>query len=337
MSERKKTSKKSASFKKSPKETATSTKIILDLINERYESNKDEPIDNQLKEEVKKTIKKFEFVNYLESENIIHTDKFIELICILLPKPMNGGDDDTLTKYEKARYFTFNKKYLVMDISAFAALIYAFILIYVAYCHFHNFYSDTDRVFDYNKILEADYKDLQIDKSSITAFLRYACRLIQNRFCSAGENIFKYIEDQILNLKDTTIKDVNINCFVNHDNSYYNFVLKGIQLLTSPTSINACTMETASYNLQLEINKKIHHLKLSNISVNDIYTYTYSAIQYGTFAIVYFKARLGILYCYAPQINKSNAKETLLLENSKNSKGGTRKRKTKNTRRNRPI
>ena len=334
MSERKKTSRKSASSKKRPNQIATSTKIVLDLINERYESNKDEPIDDKLKEEVKKTIKKIEFVTYLESENIIHIDKFIELICILLPKPMNGGDDDTLKKYEKASYFTFNKTYLIMDISAFAALIYSLILIYVAYCHFYKFYSDTDRIFDYNKILEADYKDLQIDNSSVTAFLKYACNLIQNRFCSAGENIFKFIEDQILNLKDTTIKDVNVNCFVNHDNSYYNFVLKGIQLLTSPTSINACTMETASYNLQLEINKKIHHLKLSNISVNDIYTYTYSAVQYGTFAVVYFKARLGILYCYAPQINKSNPKETLLLENSK---GGTRKRKTKNTRRNRSM
>ena len=245
---------------------------------------------------------------------------------------MNGGDDETLTKYEKASYFSYHKKYLIMDISAFAALIYSFILIYIAYQHFYNFYSDTDKILDYNKILEGKHEDLQIDNSSVSAFFKYTYHLIQNSLCSSKENIFKYIQQEIINLKDTTIKDVNVNCFVNHDNSYYNFVLKGIQLLTSPTSINACTMETASYNLQLEINKKIHHLKLSNISVNDIYTYTYSAIQYGTFAVVYFKARLGILYCYAPRISKTNTKKTLLLEN--NSKGGTRKRKTKNTRRN---
>jgi hypothetical protein len=125
---KKNASKKNAS-KKSSNEIETSTKIILDLINERYESNKDEPIDDKLKEEVKKTISNIEFIKDLKKIKIIHTDKFIELICILLPKPMNGGDDDTLKKYEKASYFTFNKKYFIMDISAFAALIYSLILI----------------------------------------------------------------------------------------------------------------------------------------------------------------------------------------------------------------
>ena len=322
--------KSAASSKKSPSESK-SIDVVLKLINERYKSNKDEPIDAKLKEEVKKIIKKHKFLTYLDSNEIIHTDKFIEIICILLPKPMNGGDN-TLTKYEKESYFSYHKKYLIYDIVAFASLIYAFILIYIAYQHFYNFYSDTDKIFDYNKILEGKHEDLQIDNSSVSAFFKYTYHLIQNSLCSSKENIFKYIQHEIINLKDTTIKDVNADCFINHENSYFDFILKGIQLWTSPTRVNTCVTETAYYNLQQEINKKIHHLKLSNISINDIYTYSFEGLKYGGFAILYLKARLGIAYCYAPRISKTNTKKTLLLEN--NSKGGTRKRKNKNTRRN---
>jgi hypothetical protein len=324
-------SSKSAS-KKSPMDTK-SIKIIIDVINDRYESNKEEEINEDLKKKVRETISDIKFINDLKKTEIIHIDKFIHLICILLPKSMNGGDDETLTKYEKAKYFTYDKKFLIFDIMAFASLIYSFILIYIAYRNFQEFYSNTDVILVYNQILGENFKKLRIDESSLTAFFKYTCSLIENVICSSGENIFKYIGEQIVNLNHTIIKDVSVSCFVNHENSYYDFILKGIQLWTNPTNINACSMEVASFNLKMDIEKKIHQLKLSTHNVNNIYIYTFDALRYAGSSIAYFKIRLGIVYCNAPRINKhSNKNNTLLIKN--NSKGGTRKRKTKNTRRN---
>jgi hypothetical protein len=281
-------------LEKSP--TKNGIKVIFHTLNQKYKSKS--PVQEEVKREVKKVLEQNASIRLffdLEISKIIKKDKFIDLVCMLLPrqKILRGGDDDKqLTKYKKAKYFSYDRKYFMFDVLAISAFLISLILLYISYIHFMKMIGDVDIVIDYNKIVPK--KELQIDSTSLSAFFKYAYHLIQSTLCSTGENIFTYIKNEIINLEMKTLEDINTKCYINTDNSYYNFILNGIKTFYNPTGSQNCALEVLNHNLFIELHNKIHNLKLSQIQINDIFIYSYRAVQLGVPAVSYLSVRLGL-------------------------------------------
>ena len=282
-------------LEKSP--TKNGIKVVFHTLNQKYKSKT--PIQEEVKREVKNVLEQNASIRLffdLEISKVIKKDKFIDLVCMLLPrqKTIQGGDDndEQLTKYKKAKYFSYDRNYFMFDVLAISAFLISLILLYISYIHFMKMIGDVDIVIDYNKIIPK--KELQFDSTSMTAFLKYAYHLIQSTLCSTGENIFTYIKNEIINLEMKTLQDIDTKCYINTDNSYYNFILKGIQTFYNPTGSQNCALEVLNHNLFIELHTKIHNLKLSQIQINDIFIYSYRAIQIGIPAISYLSVRLGL-------------------------------------------
>lgn len=281
-------------LEKSP--TKNGIKAIFHTLNQKYKSKS--PIQEEVKREVKNVLEQNASIRTffdLEISKVIKKDKFIDLVCMLLPrqKTIQGGDDDKkLTKYKKAKYFSYDRKYFTFDVLAISAFIISLILLYISYIHFMKMIGDVNIVINYNEIIPK--KELQIDSTSMTAFFKYAYHLIQSTLCSTGENIFTYIKNEIINLEMKTLKDINTKCYINTDNSYYNFILNGIKTFYNPTGSQNCALEVLNHNLFIELHTKIHNLKLSQIQINDIFIYSYRAVQIGVPAVSYLSVRLGL-------------------------------------------
>ena len=281
-------------LEKSP--TKNGIKVIFHTLNQKYKSQS--PIQEEVKREVKKVLEQNASIRLffdLEISKMIKKDKFIDLVCMLLPrqKTLRGGDDDAqVIKYKKAKYFSYDRNYFTFDVLAISAFLISLILLYISYVHFMKMIGDVDIVIDYNKIIPK--KELQFDSTSMVAFLKYAYHLIQSTLCSTGENIFTYIKNEIIHLEMKTLQDIDTKCYINTDNSYYNFILKGIQTFYNPTGSQNCALEVLNHNLFVELHTKIHNLKLTQIHLNDIFIYSYRAIQIGIPAISYLSVRLGL-------------------------------------------
>ena len=282
-------------LEKSP--TKNGIKVIFHTLNQKYKSKS--PVQEEVKREVKKVLERnasLQIFFDLEISKIIKKDKFIDLVCMLLPrqkKNLQGGDDETqVIKYKKAKYFSYDQKYFTFDVLAISAFLISLILLYISYVNFMKMIGDVDIVIDYNKIIPK--KELQFDTSSMTAFLKYAYHLIQSTLCSTGENIFTYIKNEIIHLEMKTLQDIDTKCYINTNNSYYNFILKGIQTFYNPTGSQNCALEVLNHNLFVELHTKIHNLKLTQLHLNDIFIYSYRAMQIGIPAISYLTFRLGL-------------------------------------------
>jgi hypothetical protein len=271
-------------------------KVVFNLLNEKFEMRDKYNNHANLKEEVKKVFNESNLINsFLKSDKFINKEKFIDLVCILLPenKEITGGADEEVVKFENPRYFNYDKKWFKYDVLAIGSFIITLILIYISYVHFSELVGDAKVLVNYNKIITE--KKLQIDGASMLAFFRYAYHLIHNTLCSTGENIFTYIKNEIISLEMKTLQDINTKCYVNVDNSYYlNSIFKSIQMFYNPTGSQTCAMEVLNHNLLMEIHTKIHELTLTKIRVNDVFIYSYRAIQLGVPAVSYLTVRLGL-------------------------------------------
>jgi len=325
-----------------------SIEIVIDLLNEKYETYSKQAIDSNLKKEVEKVLNEnklfksnnFSLLNLFsnskkeetEMSEFINKDKFVELICILLPKQEQIGGDE-VTTYEKPKYFSYDKRYFKYDVFAIGALIISLLLLYISYAQFSKFVGDVGKVVDYNSLVTN--KNLQIDSSSASSFFKYAYELIKNTLCSTKDNIFTYIKNEIISLEFKTLQEVDTKCYINVENTYVNTILKGIQMFYNPTGSQNCALEIINHNLLMEMHNKIHNLKLTQIQVNDIFIYSYRAIQLGFPAVSYLSVRMGIralsvnnIESY-PQPSSSSQSAPLTIQNQGGKVNKTKKMKLK--------
>lgn len=320
--------------------------IVIDLLNEKYETYSKQAIDANLKKEVEKVLNEnklfksnslsllniFSTSKKDEISELINKDKFVELICILLPKQEQIGGDE-VTTYEKPKYFSYDKRYFMYDVLAIGAFIISLLLIYISYAHFSNFVGDVGKVVDYNSLVTN--KNLQIDTSSASSFFKYTYHLIENTLCSTKDNIFTYIKNEIISLEFKTLQEVDAKCYINVENTYVNTILKGIQMFYNPTSSQNCALEIINHNLLMEMHMKIHNLKLTQIQVNDIFIYSYRAIQLGFPAISYLSVRMGIRALSVNNIESalqsapSSQSAPLMIQNQGGKVNKTKKMKSK--------
>jgi len=327
-----------------------SIEIVINLLNEKYETYSKQAIDANLKKEVEKLLnenKLFKSSNFsllnlfssskkedMEMSELINKDKFVELICILLPKQEQTGGDEVST-YEKPKYFSYDKRYFKYDVFAIGALIISLLLLYISYAQFSKFVGDVGKVVDYNSLVTN--KNLQIDTSSASSFFKYAYELVKNTLCSTKDNIFTYIKNEIISLEFKTLQEVDAKCYINAENTYVNTILKGIQMFYNPTSSQNCALEIINHNLLMEMHNKIHNLKLTQIQVNDIFIYSYRAIQLGFPAISYLSVRMGIRALSvnniesSPQPSPSSSSQSapLMIQNQGGKVNKTKKMKLK--------
>lgn len=271
-------------------------KVVFNLLNEKFEMRDKYNNHAKLKEEVKKVFNESNLINsFLKSDKFINKEKFIDLVCILLPEKdtTTGGADEEVVKFENPTYFNYDKKWFKYDVLAIGSFILSLILIYISYVHFSELVGDAKVLVNYNKLITD--KKLQIDGASLLAFFKYTYHLIHDTLCSTGENIFTYIKNEIISLEMKTLQDINTKCYVNVDNSYYlNSILNSIQMFYNPTGVQNCAMEVLNHNLLMEIHTRIHELTLTKIRVDDVFIYSYRAIQLGVPAISYLTVRLGL-------------------------------------------
>ena len=269
-------------------------KVVFNLLNEKFEMRDKYNNHAKLKEDVKKVFNESNLINsFLNSEKFINKEKFIDLVCILLPEKETTGGADEVVKFENPRYFNYDKKWFKYDVLAIGSFIISLILIYISYIHFSELVGDAKVLVSYNKLITD--KKLQIDGVSVLTFFKYTYHLIHDTLCSTGENIFMYIKNEIISLEMKTLQDINTKCYVNVDNSYYfNSIFKSIQLFYNPTGSQNCAMEVLNHNLLMEIHTKIHELTLTKIRVNDVFIYSYRAVQLGVPAVSYLTVRLGL-------------------------------------------